>query len=266
MTFRTLRVPLLLLSAGLAPQGTWLQPIAGAPSMYSQEADPIRELERGLASKDAKLREQAIQAHGPSGNDRAVALIAKALRDKERPVRYMAVETLRHCAHRKALDALHKMLRSDKSLGGDAEMHIALLKAIGQHGNEKSLDLLSSELLVNPDRAVTRAGILAIANIRSRESVETLMSLMRSAGRAQVQRHMSSLRFGLVVLTGTDEGKSQDRWNTWWNDQKRKLKVSPDVPALTEENRRIWNAHWGIQRRRERVLRRHDRGTGDPER
>ncbi|MFT7481062.1 MAG: hypothetical protein ACI80N_004380, partial [Gammaproteobacteria bacterium] len=128
-----------------------------------------------------------------------------------------------------------------------------------------SLPTLTSELLVQPDRRVSRAGILSIGNIRSKKSVSELFSLMRSANRHGVQNHMTELRLALVVLTGADRGLSQDAWNTWWNDEKRTLEVKQDLPLLTPRDRGRWEAHWGIQRRQERTLRRHERGSGDPE-
>lgn len=222
-------------------------------------------LEQGLSSRDAGERAAALQDHGPSSQARAVSAMVKALRDKDRDVRYAAVEALRFSDHPKALDGLHRMAKSDRDLRDDPELHALLLKAIGQHGNPKSIPVLSSELLVHPERDVRRAGILAIANIRTRESVEALLGLMRSAGRNRVQANMVALRLGLVALTGADEGVSQDRWTTWWNDNKKGLRVAEAQPPMQEADRRAWDGHWGIRRRMERAPRRHERGTGDPE-
>jgi len=244
-------------------------PPAGAPTtpkvVAQAERGAAQALERALKDKSPEVRLAAVQSQVGVSDARGVSLVVKALRDKDRAVRAAAIEALRFSTHPKALAGLHKMAKGKKPLRDDPETHAALLRAIGQHGSTSSIPVLVSELLVLPDRSVTRAGILSIANIRSEKSVSALISLMRSAGRNDVQAHMRSLRMALVVLTGKDQGLSQDAWTTWWNDEKHRLEISSNVPPLAPVDRRTWERHWGILRRVDRVLRRHERGSGDPE-
>jgi hypothetical protein len=71
---------------------------------------------------------------------------------------------------------------------------------------------------------------------------------------------MENLRVALMVLTGVDQGTSQDAWMAWWNDHKKTLEISPTPPALPRSIQNRWNEYWGLRGPVERRTRRTDRG------
>jgi hypothetical protein len=112
---------------------------------------------------------------------------------------------------------------------------------------------------------VVQARIWAIANIRHADSVAALVGMMRSGGRERVQEYMGDFRVGLMMLTGQDHGRSQDAWQAWWNENKKRVEVAPEAPRLPAVEQRAWEYFWGLPATYERGKKRGDRGR-EPER
>jgi hypothetical protein len=251
----------LVLTAAMA-----LSPLPQEPNVPEQaeiEAAVTR-LREAFKGGDAAERVRAIEAATAVLDGTVIAWIGKGLRDSEPTVVTAAVESLRFMDHPDALECLHGLYKRDKKLRKNEEMLVRLLKAIGQHGSRLSIPILNDSPFSSPYAKVVQARILGLANIRDKDSLEALMGLMRLAGRNQIQNHMRSFRLALMVLTGTDEGRSQDAWVSWWNDNKRALVVDPKPPALPKELQRLWDAYWGNPMKRARGTKRGDRGN-DPE-
>ncbi|MDP6368743.1 MAG: HEAT repeat domain-containing protein, partial [Planctomycetota bacterium] len=171
----------------------------------------------------------------------------KGLKDKEESVQLTAIEALRFFEHEKALDALHSTAKRDKKMRKEPELFKALIKAIGQHANPDSIEILGDNLWSPADHGVIQARILGLGNIRAKESVEELISMMHKAGWRKVQPFMEDFRVALVNLTGEDQGKSQPKWTEWWNDVKKTLEVSEEASSMPKAMQRKWERYWDIE-------------------
>ena len=251
----------LVLTAAMAIATLPQEP--STPEQAAVEAAVAR-LREAFKQGDAPERVRAIEAATAVVDGDVIAWIDKGLSDSDPSVVTAAIEGLRFMDHPDALDCLHGLYKRDKKLRKDEEMAVRLLKAIGQHGSRRSIPILNDSPFSSPYGKLVQARILGLANIRDVRSLEALMGLMKLAGRQQIQNHMRTFRLALMVLTGTDEGLSQDAWVRWWNDNKRKLVVAAEPPALPKELQRQWNSYWGKAMERERGTKRGDRGN-DPE-
>ena len=193
------------------------------------------------------------------------AVARRGLRSTDVEVRRAAIDAMGWMRHPRALKELHGYAKKKrKQLTKDWESHVALLKAIGRHGDPSSIPVLTEKIFASPHNAVIRARILALGNIRSTESVEELMSLLKVTSRQRVAPQMPTFRTSLMILTGVDQGLSQQLWMRWWNDNKKKLEVAQKPHQLPEEMQRGWDRYWGNPRRYERSKKRGERGQ-DPE-
>jgi HEAT repeats len=237
------------------------------PCLGSEAPDPKRvdeavaDLERAFEEGGAPERVAAMQRQAGVADARVVAWIGRGLRDREVEVRRGAIEALRFTAHPDALAALEELYRKDRGLRKDAETLTALLRAVGQHRSPSSIALLSEDVWGVEDHGVVQAHLFGLGHIRDPRSVEALMGAMKSAGRTEIQPFMEDFRLALMVLTGVDQGPSQDLWIRWWNDNKRDLVVAEEEPALPKMLAQRWAYYWGRGRLDERPRKRGDRGN-----
>jgi len=141
------------------------------------------DLERAFG-KSGKVadRLEMIELHGKVADKRVVKLLAKGMKDKDVSVKLASIDALRQLDHPDVVPALHKTLKRDGKLVKDPLLHGALLKAIGQHGDPKSVAVLSDGSMAGLSKPVAQARILGLGNIRSKESVAALMSMMKKTG------------------------------------------------------------------------------------
>jgi len=186
---------------------------------------------------------------------------ARGLADKEPTIRDAGLQALRRTFHPQALEALTKFYkRKKKQLREDEELCARFVQAIAQHGNAESLPLLSENPFGTLSGPIVKAHILGLGNIRTKESAEALVDLMRAAGRNRIQNYMGDFRMSLMRLTGVDQGNSQDAWTRWWNDHHKDLEIAAEPPLLPREWQRRWDAYWGNERRYDRPPERGGRG------
>ena len=242
-----------LLSFGLA------LPQEGGPGEDVVE-ETVQALQQAFSKGDAADRIEALGRASSVPHKDVVQLVKRGLKDRETTVVSATIESLRYLDHKDALTALHKAEKTNKKITKDDDLHARLLKAIGQHGDEDSIDVLAKDLFGHPSYGVVRARILGLVNIRDRKSVETLIGLMNKGSRKNVNPYMSEFRLAMAVLTGRDEGKSVDLWMRWWNDHKKGLEVRTVPPKLPRELQQRWDNYWGIRRQEERGRKRGERG------
>ncbi len=235
-----------------------------APPTEKQIELAVDELETALRGKDEAKKLAAIDAHKDVDAKAVAKVLGRAVKDKSVEVRKSAIEALRWMEHPESLGQLHSMLKSKRSPARGEETLALLIKAIGQHADPSSIDLLSNKVFEGATRDVVRARILGLGNIRSKESVQALMQLMNVARREHVQAYMTHFRLALMVLTETDQGTSQNLWTKWWNKNKKSFKVAEKAPKLPPEEDRYWKTYWGYEYEMARDKRRRKRGS-DPE-
>jgi len=215
-----------------------------APSA-EQVTEAVDALEKAFKKGKSPERIAAVEAGSGVLDAEVIEWIAKGLTDRDPAVQKAALESLRFMAHPAALDALHKSYKRNKKLLEHEELGAALLRAIGQHGSEKSIDVLSDSFFKPLNHKAIQARILGLGNIRANESVEELMAMMAKVGRHKARPYMGEFRLSLMRLTGSDNGKSVDLWVSWWNKAKRKLEVSAEAPLLPKADQKRWDSYWG---------------------
>ena len=196
--------------------------------------------------KTADDKVAAIRKNREVLDARVITAITKGFKDKDQAVQSAAVDALGHMAHPEALEALHRLYKADKQrLKDDEKVLPLLLKSIGRHGSEKSVDLLADDVFLQRTFPAIQARVLSLGNIRSKKSVEALMDIMAKAGTRQINDYMNLFRQSLVRLTGQDQGPDSAMWTKWWQDNKAKFEVSKEVPQLPEIAAKAWSEYWG---------------------
>ncbi len=220
----------------------------------------VQELRDAFSKGDAAARIHAIEAGSELLDPDVIAGIDKGLRDEDENVRAAAVTAFRGMDHPAALKALHQELERDKKLELGPDHAVSVIKAIGEHGSNESVAVLTKDVFGQGDHKVAAARILALGNIRTSASVEALFDTMKLAGQRKVQPYMSEFRLSLLVLTGADQGPSQELWMRWWNEHKKELAVLPEPPQLAKADARRWYSFWDRYPKAERQEKRGERG------
>lgn len=240
-----------------------------AQALDAPQADPQRvklalaELNKAWKSDEAGERVRAIREQGNVPDAEVVKLVARGLRDKELEVQRAAIESLRWVAHPDALKELQNQARDEKPYRKDPLLYASLLKAVGQYGNASSIGVLAQDVWAIQEEHVIQARILGLGRIRTRESVEKLIDLMKVAGPQRIQAVMPDFRLALVALTGADQGNSQIGWQDWWNDNRAKFKLEARPPELPKDLARKWKVYWGELEQDERPRKRGERGQDE---
>jgi HEAT repeat protein len=237
---------------------TTVRPEEDGPSRATVEA-AVKALRAAFASRDPEVRIAALEEHRVPDRE-VVALLARGLRDDESRVRRAALEALRWTPHSDALRALHRVQKRDTELRSDEQLGPALYRAIGQHADPASIDLLEERIYSETNRAIVRARLWAIGNIRDREALESLIALLRAAKPETVKKYVRDLRVALIQLTGVDQGEVPARWLDWWSDHRRDFEMAEEPPLMPIDLQRRWDSFWGIRRVLPREERREDRG------
>jgi hypothetical protein len=205
-------------------------------------------------------RRAAIVEHAQVVEPKVIALFAKALKDSDPQVRDAAAQALRFARHPDALTALQEALKRELKTGKLGDERVRLIKCVGQHQSASSIPLLVDDPFRHSDGRVLEAQVYALANTRTPKALEELIGMLRTASREKVQPHMHVFRLALIVITGVDQGLSQDAWMAWWNDNKQRISIPAQMPALPKEMLDRWNAYWGLEYVLARPKKRGDRG------
>jgi hypothetical protein len=234
-------------------------------------ADPQRvkaavaELEKAFKDGQSADRVKAIQQGQRVVDADVIHGIARGLGDRDAGVQLCAIEALGQMDHPDALKDLQAEAQRDGSMRKDPKLYAALLKAIGRHASPSSIPLFKEGLWTVQDRAVIQARVLGLGQIRTLAAVEALIGLMRSGGKGVIQPFMEDFRLALAELTGVDQGRSQDLWYAWWNENHTKLKIDPKPPVLEKPLQKRWDAYWGREMGAEHKPARREKGKDDPD-
>jgi HEAT repeat protein len=234
----------------------FLAALAGGVAASPPDDAAVKNLRAAFADGTAEeLRIEALEESAAIEDPAIVDEIAKALRDRNVEVRRAAIDALGKNKHPDALRELHALYRRDEKLRKDEETFVRLLQAIGRKGAPASVEVLSSDVFDHITLRTARARVMGLGRIRTKDSVETLVKLSRLSGgdtRRRVQSQTDAraiidrdFRLSLAVLTGQDLGNDRGEWSRWWNDNKSKLQVAPERPALEAPFVKQWEEYWG---------------------
>jgi HEAT repeat protein len=248
----------LVLSIASTPQ-------AGTPPDTQRVKAAVVELEKAFKEGQPSERTKAIQNNQKVVDAEVIHWIARGLQDRDVEVQDAAIEALRHMDHPDALKELQAAAQRDGPMRKDPKLYAALLKAIGQHGSPTSIPLFKEGLWAVQDRAVIQARVLGLGRIRTTAAVEALIGLMRTAGKGVIQPFMEDFRLALAELTGVDQGRSQELWFKWWNENHGKIKVDAEPPELEKPLQKRWDSYWGTEPHEGKQKKQGERGRDDSE-
>ncbi|MCY2960402.1 MAG: HEAT repeat domain-containing protein [Planctomycetota bacterium] len=236
-------LPLLLAGAALFPGPQSQTP----PKPISVDAEQVKsalvQLKEAFAKTDAGPRIRAIEAAANLADAEVVRYLGRGLDDKDVSVQKAAIEALRFNAHEKALDELLARAKV-KAAKDDLPLYATLLRAVGQHGSPRSIELLTENPWSAPDAQVIQAKILGLGKVRTKEALKALTDLMEIAGPQKIQPFMKDFRLALWSLSGADQGESRDLWLVWYRENKSNLKIAPEPAAEPKELSRRWQQYW----------------------
>jgi HEAT repeat protein len=166
-----------------------------------------------------------------AGMDLAAA--RRALSGSDPAQRLAALSALSRSTDSGALQLLHRTAGS-RATQSDPRYFAEVLSAIGRRGDRSSVSVLADKPLSVFDYDVIRARIYALANIRTTESIDALMSAMTLASPPPGEPFVfiDDLRTALCVLTGTDHGPWKTAWNQWWRQNRQGFVVPEDRPEI----------------------------------
>jgi len=228
-------------------------------------AETVERLEKALKSGEKREKTGALDEAGKVLAPEVVKAIARGFKDSDPEVKQATIQALRWMDHPDALGTLHRTFKTDRAIKKDEELQASLLKAIGQHASVSSIDLLADDVFGTIEYGPIRARLLGLGRIRSKESVEALIGLLKSTNQRTVDRYSGDFRLSLMVLTGTDQGPNSTAWIRWWNEHRKEFEVSAERPKLPRAETMRWTDYWGLEEDHGRTKRREDRGD-DPER
>ena len=232
---------------------------ATAPPDPARVEAAVTELAHAFERGASGDRVRALDGQGTVPDARVVDWVARGLRDRELVVRKGAIEALRRNAHASSVAKLHAHA-GEKGLRAEPALHALVLRAIGQHGDPRSVAVLAEDAWSVQDRAVLEARLLGLGRIREPAAVEALFGLMKAAGKQRIQPLMGDFRLALLVLTGVDQGSSQELWLAWWNENKSRLRVAARPGELPPPLRARWDRYWGEGTDAARTARGRERG------
>ncbi|MCK6446558.1 MAG: HEAT repeat domain-containing protein [Planctomycetes bacterium] len=237
---------LLVLIALAFPTLAFQAPKDGPPSAQTVQAT-VAKLETAFRSKKSAECAAAIREATPVLDARVIEWIAKGIEIDDAPLCATALDALGAMRHPDALAALQRAWKRDKELRKHDELGGRALKAIARHQDPQTIELLAADPFESKNHAALQARIFGLANIRSKQSVEKLVAMMRLVGPQKLEPYMPDFRLALFVLTGHDEGRAAQLWFDWWNDHQKDFEVSKELPELPKLDRARWNSYWGIE-------------------
>jgi len=232
--------------------------LACAARLAAQQPSPdeaVKTLESAFPDGGEEQKVDAVREAGRVADDRVVARIATAMRDPARAVRREAIDQLGWNLSPEALERLTREYWKNTALRDDAELFALLIKAIGRHGDPKSITVLVDSPFSNLTLANGTARLMGLGNIRSVDSVKALVDLSKRAapnrGRKGgedpwPQTFGPAFRTALTVLTGQDLGASRAAWQKWWGENEKGFRMAADRPPVPDDVAKSFEEYWEI--------------------
>lgn len=229
----------------------------------SKAVDAVRD---ALRAKDREAARSALEAAASVPHRDVVRAVATALDSDDTEVVVAALQALRFLDHPAALEALHEAAE-ERDRRTNPEIAVPLFRAIGQHGDPRSIEILAHNVNEVPQHQIIQSRILALGHIRSVEAVAKLVELRVLTGPGGRNRVLEGwkddFRLALLALTGVDNGVEADLWERWWRASRKTFHVPESLPPLPEDMAKRWKRYWGEGMEYERRQRREDRRRDD---
>lgn len=204
--------------------------------------------------------------------------LGAGLKHQSQEVVLATLEALRRNPDPTAVTVLVKQ-RKNKTILDDAKAAEAYAYAMGQKADKKCLKPLTDDLVASSKMPseVLKAKISALGRIRDVDAIEAILDYSKTGAvggrrRGGVKNIMKEAQRSLIVLTGTDQGTSQQAWQDWWSDNRKSFKVSEKEWSLENaRTQRQWDNLWKTDEEKEsereeakdKAKKRRDKENGD---
>lgn len=223
---------------------TWFPAQQPTPADPSRVKAAVEALDKAFDKGTPEARLAAIDSARVVVDAAVIESLARGLERKdEGSVRAATIEALRTMRHPKAFEALFAFAKQPTTRK-DQKLYASVLRAAASHGDKRAIPLLRDGALGTASFQVDEARIFGLGNIRAPESVEALIGLMNTLGPHKIEPFMNELSIALMVLTG-EQGQRYDDWQRWWNENKKKLAITPELPDLPRGRLLRWHQYWG---------------------
>lgn len=213
--------------------------------------EAAKELKAAFKDKKDDITLAVLDAVGRIPSKLVTKELGAGLKHQSQAVILGTLEALRHNPDPTAIDVLVKQ-RKNKAILDDAKAAEAYAFALGQKADRKCLKPLTDDLVASSKMPseVLKAKVSALGRIRHVDAIEAILDFSRTgvAGgrqRGGVKNMMREAQRSLIVLTGSDQGTSQQAWHDWWSDAKRGFKMSEHAwPLENARTQRQWDNLW----------------------
>lgn len=217
-----------------------------------QVEEAVEAIGRAFKSKDEGAKIEAIESYAGLIDDRVVRAMARGLRDRSERVQIQTADMLGWQKHPEGLKQLHRFYRRKSDIHKHERVYSHTLKAIGRHGDESSIKVLSKSPFKGLTLASGEARIYGLGNIRHKDAVEAIIKGMRLSGEGgrrrgwnpDAIRFLAAFRVNLASLTGADEGLSREGWQHWYRKNKKNLAVTQQRSQMKGDLVAMWEEYW----------------------
>jgi hypothetical protein len=167
----------------------------------------IAVLKKALSDKDWEVRLMAAESLGEIGSDSAVREACRLITDKKPEVAIAVLEMIADFEVAKFTNYIIKGLYSKS-----ASVRIKTLEVLAGQTDRKIMRKFA-DLVKDPDERVRKAAIEAMKWAQSREAIGNLIGDIRSGSTAEKEYLAAALK----ALTNQDFGTDHAKWLEWWD-------------------------------------------------
>jgi HEAT repeat protein/beta-lactamase regulating signal transducer with metallopeptidase domain len=156
------------------------------PAQTAEQATAVAALMETLTDANPAVRLAAVGSLGSLGDPRAIAALAKALReDSDARVREAAARALGEIDDNRAVPALIEALRSERT----SNVREEIVRALGEIDDPSAVAGISA-VAKDPSPAVRRAAVWALGELEDASAVTVLITMVRDED-VEVRRHIA---------------------------------------------------------------------------
>jgi len=181
--------------------------------LNAEGKDRIQVLVEALKDKDSFVRRSAAYALGELKDPRAVEPLIEALKDENRRVRAETAEALGKLKDPRAVEPLIEALK-DK----DSVVRGIAAEALGKLKDPRAVEPLIGALK-DEDWYVRKSAAEALGELRDPRAVEPLIKALKDKDR----NVRASAANALQKITGQNFGENPEKWQKWWEKNKRRF-------------------------------------------
>jgi HEAT repeat protein len=165
------------------------------------------------AVADPRARMFLVRAVGNARDAKAAGRLVPLVTAGPFPVAEEAANALARCSSRSLVGKIASVAQKSQ---GEPLLLLPLVKALGRTRDRKTVKVLASCALGNPNPAVAVACARALGGVRERSAVSALIRILVEAEVAGRSPLLSVARSSLASLTRASPGRTGADWKAWW--------------------------------------------------